>query len=247
MQKYTIYKVTNLINNKIYIGKHETNNTNDNYYGSGKHIKRAIKKYGKHNFKKEVLFIFDNEDDMVAKEIELVTEEFCDRLDNYNQTPGGKGGFGYINKNNLGNTFKLIKQKSNKMKEYWTEEKKKEKSDDMKEYFLNNDLSKELSIKMKERHSDPIFKEKFKQKMKKVVSKNDYKNKMKTSLKESWREGKFENRKSIVGMRWFNNGKETKKSYVLPGDGWCLGRILSKEHKIKLKKNGRKKDETNKN
>lgn len=48
-----IYKTTNLINNKIYIGKDSKNNPN--YLGSGKILSNAIKKYGKNNFKKEIL------------------------------------------------------------------------------------------------------------------------------------------------------------------------------------------------
>ena len=100
---YTIYRITNNKNNKIYIGKHQTKDINDNYWGSGKLLKRAIQKHGIENFSKEILFIFDNENDMNLKEQELVTEEFCDQLDNYNLCPGGGGGFGYINKNNLGN------------------------------------------------------------------------------------------------------------------------------------------------
>lgn len=53
---YYIYRTTNLINGKTYIGQHETSDMlNDSYIGSGKLIKRAIKKYGKENFKNEIL------------------------------------------------------------------------------------------------------------------------------------------------------------------------------------------------
>lgn len=73
---------------------HQTRNLLDGYMGSGKLIKAAIAKYGKDNFEKEILFVFDNEDDMRHKEKELVVLTEM----SYNLCDGGKGGFGYLNK-----------------------------------------------------------------------------------------------------------------------------------------------------
>lgn len=74
--------------------------------GSGKALKRAIRKYGIENFKREVIAVFSTEEQMNLKEAELVTEEYCNRKNTYNICPGGKGGFGYINKNKLNLTGK---------------------------------------------------------------------------------------------------------------------------------------------
>lgn len=84
---------------------HQTNDIDDGYMGSGKLLRRAIEKYGPDNFNKEILFIFDNEEDMKTKEAELVNEEFVGRSDTYNICEGGKGGWSYVNtsgKNNPG-------------------------------------------------------------------------------------------------------------------------------------------------
>jgi len=86
---YIVYQITNLINNYIYIGCHSTYNVNDSYIGSGTNILKAIKKYGKKNFNKEVLFIFNNKEDMLLKEKQLVNKEFISRKDTYNIILGG--------------------------------------------------------------------------------------------------------------------------------------------------------------
>ena len=98
---YTIYKTTNLKTGHIYIGKHQTKDLHDNYLGSGKRLKYAINKYGLENFKKEILHVFETEQEMNAKEAELVTEEFCSRDDTYNICVGGKGGWSYVNTKGL--------------------------------------------------------------------------------------------------------------------------------------------------
>lgn len=88
---YTVYQTTNLLNNKIYIGLHETEDLNDSYLGSGILLKQAIKKYGSNNFKKEILFVYNNKTDMIDKEKELVSEAFINRRDTYNLSKGGFG------------------------------------------------------------------------------------------------------------------------------------------------------------
>jgi hypothetical protein len=90
MKKYHIvYKTTNLLNGKFYIGVHSTNNLNDNYFGSGDALLKAIKKYGRKNFKREILECFNTREEAFKKEEVIVTEEFINRDDNYNTKVGG--------------------------------------------------------------------------------------------------------------------------------------------------------------
>lgn len=90
---YVLYKTTNLINGKIYIGVHQTDDTNDLYLGSGFLLKDSIKKHGRKNFKKEILEYFPSKEEMYKRESEIVTEEFIKRPDVYNRRLGGDGGW----------------------------------------------------------------------------------------------------------------------------------------------------------
>lgn len=117
---YLIYKITNNVNNKIYIGKHQTENKDDDYMGSGKIIKRAIEKYGIDKFTKEILYECNSLEEMNEKEAEIVDEEFVARLDTYNIKLGGQGGWDYVHKYTDWNGFKYInlQKLNNKSNQY---------------------------------------------------------------------------------------------------------------------------------
>lgn len=102
--KYIVYKTTCLVNGKIYIGVHRTEDPNvfDGYIGCGMTsanpalhktvFHKAVHKYGYHNFKRETLYVFDHKKPAYKKEAEIVTPEFIAMNDNYNTAIGGGGG-----------------------------------------------------------------------------------------------------------------------------------------------------------
>jgi hypothetical protein len=91
---FYIYLITNLLNEKTYIGKKriygDKNPMEDNYFGSGWHIKNSIKKYGKENFKKEILE--DNistDENASTREIFWISYYRSIGKAEYNIAPGG--------------------------------------------------------------------------------------------------------------------------------------------------------------
>jgi group I intron endonuclease len=96
-QHHFVYQTTNLVNNKIYVGVHSTDNLEDGYLGSGYYLKMAIEKYGKNNFSRSILYKAESPKDAWAKEAEIVDEDFVKRRDTYNVALGG-GRSNYGNK-----------------------------------------------------------------------------------------------------------------------------------------------------
>ena len=88
-----IYKTTNLINEKIYIGQHKGKTIDNKYFGSGILIKRSLKKYGKENFKCELIDNADNKSDLDSKEIYWIEKLDSRNIEiGYNIVSGGNGG-----------------------------------------------------------------------------------------------------------------------------------------------------------
>ena len=72
-----IYKITiedqdSKLNGCYYIGRHMSDNINDNYYGSGVIIKDYIKAKGIKNLRKEILCECDSEEELNKKEYEEI-------------------------------------------------------------------------------------------------------------------------------------------------------------------------------
>lgn len=149
---YYIYRITNKVNGKTYIGKHKYKKLNDSYMGSGVLLKKAQKKYGMKNFEKKILIFniskLENvnllEKTFIAAEREKVGRENC-----YNRADGGDG-----------NTGKLSEETRKKMAESHT----------------GGHHSEEAKRKLSEAHKDKTpwnkgkpWGEEMKQKIKEVI------------------------------------------------------------------------------
>lgn len=215
---YYIYKITNKVNGKLYIGVHKTNDLDDGYMGSGKALKGAIGKYGIENFEKKILEIFDNPDDMFQMESELVNEEFVSRKDTYNLKTGGSGGFDYINSNNLNGFSK--KENAIRGRELANLALKDKYGDSW-----NVVISRKGGLATKKSVSDEE-----RERRKRLLLHHAHLEKATQHRKETFVKIKHQQGKtnSQYGTCWITNGLESKKikkvDIHLLQDGWRLGR-----------------------
>lgn len=89
-----IYKTTNRLNNKIYVGQKKSKEfLYENYLGSGVALQRAIKKYGKENFTVEFLDSAGSFDELNEKEVYWISKLDARNIDvGYNIASGGSFG-----------------------------------------------------------------------------------------------------------------------------------------------------------
>lgn len=220
--KYTVYQITNIVNNKTYIGKHQTDDLNDGYMGSGIHLKRAIKKYGIEKFVKQILYVFESEKEMNCKETELVTEEFCLREDTYNICVGGQGGFSHINRdiNFRKNKNKKARQVTNNI------------------LFLKYGVMNPSQIPEVRKKLSIIMKEKYRTGERKSTlpswSGKTHREESKKKIGTANAIHQKGDSNSQYGTVWVTNGSENKKvrrEDFMP-DGWYKGRVIKKSGNI---------------
>ena len=227
---YTIYKTTNLINGMIYIGQHQTENLDDDYYGSGVALHEAIKEFGSQNFSKEILFVFDDFESMDKKERELVTQEFVDRPDTYNMVPGGFN-YGRTSEPLTHEAAVLFGNKGQAKHQYLMQN-----DPEYRERVLENiriaqnnpnRLAKFRATMAENRKQDPTFGKSF------LGKKHTEETKSRISQQAKARMANSANN-PMYGKRWITNGVDKRligKDDLLP-DGYVYGRVMPKE-KIK--------------
>ena len=87
-----IYKTTNLLSGRYYVGMHSTDDLNDGYLGSGTLLRRSINKHGKDNHSIEILEFLNSREELAARERELISLEEIAKKECMNLKVGGNGG-----------------------------------------------------------------------------------------------------------------------------------------------------------
>ena len=231
---YYIYRITNLINGKTYIGQHKYKKLDDSYMGSGVYLAKAKKKYGIENFKKEILYSSiqykETADDMerfaIAKERAVGKAE-------YNIASGGKVIDGFIRSEE----WKRKQSESHRGKKHnpHSEETKRKISEALKgkprseetkrklseaKKGIHLALSEERRIKLSEAlkgENNPNYGKHLSEETKRKIS----------EAKKGRRQTEEEKRKQIEAQRgkhWYNNGEINKFCYTCP-EGFVSGML----------------------
>jgi group I intron endonuclease len=201
-----IYKTTNQINGKFYIGMHSTDNLNDGYLGSGTRLWHSIKYYGKENFEINILEYFPNRSLLKERERYLINDDLLKDPMCMNLTYGGEGGgiiFTDEIKAKIGKT-NSVKQKGNLNSQFG------------KCWITNGVENKKININCDIPNGW----------VRGRVLGKEFSEIMSTKLK-----GKFIGTSNHqFGTCWITNGienKKIKKTEIIPNE-WKLGRVINK-------------------
>lgn len=203
-----VYKTINLKNERYYIGMHSTNDLNDGYIGSGTYLKRSINRYGKENFKIEILRYCNSREELEKVEKELVNEDLLKDKSCMNLKPGGSGGVCNVEHNKKFTEAGIGKRKWLKENDpEWVKRKSKKTSEVNKKLYSEGKRKRYYFYNWEGKKHRPETIEKMKQ---------SHKGK---GIKEQ---------NSQYETVWITNEKESKKikkEQSIP-QGWRLGRKM---------------------
>lgn len=215
---YTIYEVTNLVNGKKYRGAHMCKKLTNRYLGSGNQIKLAVKKYGRKNFLKQVIFMAFDSESMYWAEAQLVDKAWVSRLDTYNISLGGRGAIAYSHPQKgkpITPTHALNISKG------------------LKKRFEDPQARLERSIQSTETNNRPEVKTKIKQALTGLKRSDENKLNCKKAAQERVKDPVYLERQSVsqtarwteTPAKWWNNGVKSMRSVECPGPEWKTGRV----------------------
>ena len=214
-----IYKITNRLNNKIYVGLHKSPVLDESYWGSGRLISAAIKKYGVENFSREILEWCNTRQELNRRE-RFWIKKLDSKRHGYNISDGGDGGATRIGMHHSEDTKEKIGRKH-------------------RGKYVSKEVKSKLSESLKGRNS-PLYGIPLTEEHKKKISEN---RKGKCCGEQHQDFGKHQTRerrerigKSNSNRIYINNGDATKHvkledlQYYL-SNGWVVGKLLSDKHK----------------
>ena len=144
-----IYLTTCLVNNKIYIGKHELNGQK-NYIGSGTLFKRAVNKYGNGNFKLKILRLcYSLHELRIWEHVYIVKYKSTDRNIGYNIAKGDVNTSEYNPAKIPEVREKIRKAHAGKKRQPRSEETKRKISESLKNRKMSEETKLKISSSMK--------------------------------------------------------------------------------------------------
>lgn len=199
------YRTTNLINGRYYLGMHSTNRLDDGYLGSGKRLYYELSKYGRDNFKFEILGQFNSRQELIQAEVNLITEQDLKNPNCLNLKSGGSGGF---TKEDWEKGQKIV---STLLKERWKDSEYREKMIRVRQEGVKR-LHREGKVKYDtftgKKHTPETIQK----------------------MKESHKGAGKGSSNSQYGTCWITDEYSNKKIYkgeTIP-EGWRLGRKINK-------------------
>lgn len=191
-----IYKITNIINKKCYIGETIKNNPERRWNEHKSKINMgigcpalqcAVNKYGIVNFKFEILIICFDED-RYRFEKEYIKKYNSLSPNGYNLTPGGEGGGFYGKKHNVESKFKIKKR--------------------LTEIYNDSELRKKISNRNKIIMNSECMKLKIKEALQKSEK---YKNAKKGNINRNKHTSNTINKLKNITNNYFNDNKNIIK------------------------------------